>query len=172
MYKTTSDWTRNKKSAAIIYADATGNITEITLARFLADSPENTIEQFQRLKALSDMLFHAEDKSEREQADLETPLEYVSAEYAAPSAEDVVCNADEETCQAYIKRKTKMAALVPHVLDKLTPVQRKRYLLHFGDGLTTRRIAEIDGVSHVAVIDSLAAAQKKIEKFLSKEAQL
>ena len=169
MYKTNTDWTRNKKSAAIIYTDANGDITEITLARFLSDSPENTVEMFHKMKTLSDKLFYGWDRDERAQAEEETPLEYVSEKYATPSAEKLVTDPSE--AEAYINKKTKMTALVPQALDRLTPVQRKRYRLHFEDGLTTRRIAEIDGVSHVAVIDSLAAAQRKIDKFLAKEAR-
>ena len=173
MYKTNTDWTRNKKSAAIIYTNADGNITEITLARFLSDSPENTVEMFNKFKAVSDKLFYEWDREERTQAEEETPLEYVSEKCAVPSAEkSVIDRSEEDEHEAYIKRKEEMTARVPSALDRLTDTQRRRYVLHHHDGLSIRRIAEIEGVFHKAVADSITQAQKKIEKIIAKEAQV
>ena len=87
MYKTNTDWTRNKKSAAIIYTDADGNITEITLTHFISDSPENTAKMFNKIKAVSDNLFYNWDRTERKQAAEETSFEDVSPENTSPSAE-------------------------------------------------------------------------------------
>lgn len=62
------------------------------------------------------------------------------------------------------------------VLDScLTKIQKKRYILSRAKGLSTREIAEKDGVSQRTVQDSLELAERKIkifqenpEKYLSK----
>jgi DNA-directed RNA polymerase specialized sigma24 family protein len=54
-------------------------------------------------------------------------------------------------------------------LAKLTAVQRRRYLLHVVKGLSTRKIAEMEGVEQRSVMDSLEWAEKKIKKFLGSE---
>jgi RNA polymerase sigma factor (sigma-70 family) len=43
-------------------------------------------------------------------------------------------------------------------MDKLSKTQRRRLEMHYFDGLTYRRIAEIENVSHVAVMKSVAQA--------------
>ena len=169
MFKTNTDWTRNKKSAAIIYTDASGEISEITLARFLADSPENTVEMFNKIKEVSDLLFYDWDREERTQATNETQIKYETREFATPSIEDDVFDSEYEAEEEFLKRKEKMTTLAPQILDRLTPTQRRRYLLHYEDGLTVRRIADIDGTSHVAVIHSLGLAQRKIDKSLKNQ---
>ena len=51
-------------------------------------------------------------------------------------------------------------------LMALEPVQRKRMLLSIA-GKSSREIAELEGVSHVAVCKSLKAARKKFEIFIN-----
>jgi len=52
-------------------------------------------------------------------------------------------------------------------LDKLTDVQRKRYLLYYVEELTIRQIADIEGVGHSKIQKSIEGAQKKIKKVLA-----
>lgn len=47
----------------------------------------------------------------------------------------------------------------------LSEVMRKRLILHYEEGLTVKKIAEIEGVSECSVKDSLRLAKKKIKKF-------
>lgn len=49
----------------------------------------------------------------------------------------------------------------------LSEVMKKRLILHY-EGLTVKKIAEIEGVSECSVKDSLWLAKKKIKKFLHK----
>ena len=52
------------------------------------------------------------------------------------------------------------------VLDScLTKIQKKRYILSRAKGLSTREIAEKEGVSQRTVQDSLELAERKIKKF-------
>ena len=48
---------------------------------------------------------------------------------------------------------------------KLTDVQKRRFCLHFFQGLSTRQIAKLEGVHQRAVWDSLMWAEKKLKKF-------
>ena len=50
----------------------------------------------------------------------------------------------------------------------LTETQQKRLKLYYFQGLTYKRIAEIEGCSSSAVVSSISAAIEKIRKILSK----
>lgn len=166
-YNSKTDWSRNKNSAAIIYVSADGSITEITLESFLADSPKNTVEMFQELKALSDELYQAEDNAEGSRAKNELPLYEWSADCATESPESMFVDApDEETVKVYFKRRQQMLNLVPEILDKLTDIQRRRFLLHKVKLLSTRKIAAREGTTQQAISKSIVGAEKKIEKYL------
>lgn len=168
-FNTNTDWSRNKNSAAIVYMGADGSVTEITLESFLADSPNNTAEMFRELKALSDKLYQAEDNAESGRAKRELPLYEWSAECATESPEALLVDRpDEETVQVYLKRRQQMLNLVPEVLDRLTDIQRRRFLLHKVKLLSTHKIAAMEGVAQPTVVESIMGAEKKIEKYLLK----
>ena len=166
-YKTDSDWTRNKNSVSIIYPNADGSFTEITLSQFLEESAENTAEKFYAIKELSDKFFQDEDNAESNRAKNELPLYDWSEKYISETLEEqLIESLEQKNHQAYLKRREQMLALVPDVLDKLTETQRKRFLLHKVKNLTTRKIAEIEKVSQQSVCESINSAEKKIEKYL------
>lgn len=58
--------------------------------------------------------------------------------------------------------------LAKQALSILSDTMRERYISHYYVGLTTKEIAERDGVSEYSIKDSLKLAQKKINKFLKK----
>lgn len=166
-FKTNTDWARNKLSASIIYTNADGSTTEITLEGFLADSPDNTASMFTELKALSDKLFHEEDNAEGNRLKYELPLHSWSEKFASETLESqLIENADDHAAQAYLTRRKQLLQLVPVVLDKLTETQRRRFLLHKVNLLTTRRIAALEGASQQSVSESIRRAEKKIQKYL------
>ena len=168
-YNTDTDWTRNKNSAAIIYSNADDSVTEITLESFLTDSPENTPEMFHQIKGLSDKLYLEEDKAARKRAKYELPLYDWSEEYISePLEEQILSTLDYESKQAEQVRREEMLTLVPLVLNTLTKIQRRRFLCNKVNGVRTREIAAHDGVTHQSVIESIAAAEKKIKIFLLK----
>jgi RNA polymerase sigma factor (sigma-70 family) len=53
-------------------------------------------------------------------------------------------------------------------IEKLSETQRRRLRMRFFDGLTFRRIAEIDSVSHKTVMKSVAQAIEILRKHISK----
>lgn len=165
---TNTDWVHNKHNQAIVYRHADG-MEIITLERFLADSPKNTAEMFVLLKAESDNLYLAEDDAMREQGESELPIYDWSEQCSTPSLEEQIfgdgCAGER---QAYLKRREQLITLLPIVMDKLTPTQLRRLRLHREDGLTTRKIAELEGCTHQSVVECLRAADKKIIKILAK----
>lgn len=172
-YATNTDWTRNKNSTSIIYQSADGSIIEITLDKFLAESPNNTAEMFMQLKKASDKLFQDEDNAGSRRAKMELPLFDWSDKYVSETLEEQFFNThDDKNKRAYQERRKQMLTLVPEVLNRLTETQRRRFLLHKVKKLTTRKIAEIDGVTQQSVFESICGAEKKIEKFLLKYGQV
>lgn len=72
---------------------------------------------------------------------------------------------DGELIQMEEKHKVLEAAERLLHSGKLTEIQCRRFYMYFIKGLSTRRIAEIEGVHQRAVWDSLQWAEKKLKKF-------
>jgi len=164
MFNAKSDWAFNKKDKdAIIYVH-NGEVVRITVETFVRDG--HTAAEYQRFKAESDALFYEEDKLDVTEGRYREPLEGAeqSGKYAAKSPEDMIVeHIDRQIHKAYLET---LKPLAKKALDKLTAIQRRRYLLHVCEGLTTRRIADIEGVAHQSVVESLQAADKKIKKII------
>ena len=163
---TNSDYALNRYSEGIVYRFADG-IVEVTLAGYLAENPGKTEADFCELKALSDGIYHKQDRAYNAQTKKNTPLDNVDEallclELSAEETLFDVLDAVEKQNQ-----RQEQLSLASHVLDKLTDVQRKRYLLHVVDGLTTREIAAKEGVAQQVVNKSILAAKKKIKKVLA-----
>jgi len=158
----TGDYALNKHSGGIVYRFADG-IAEITLADYLAENPGKTESDFRKLKELSDADYLERDRAEFRQTWKDTPLDALAdiEICSMPSPETEVIDVPDEA-----ERETKRAALGMVAWGKLTEIQRRRYLMHHVKGLSTRKIADVERVSHVAVVYSLDAAEKKIKKYL------
>jgi DNA-directed RNA polymerase specialized sigma24 family protein len=162
---TDSDYALNKHSEGIVYRFADGSRFMVMLEDYLAENPDKTEADFAALKALSDEDYHERDKAGYRRTWKDTPLD-ARAETrfcSVPSPEATVIDAPEEA-----ERRRSRAALAKRALEKLTEVQRRRYLLYHIEGLTTRKIANLDKVKHQSVVECLAAAEKKIKKVLGK----
>ena len=64
-------------------------------------------------------------------------------------------------------QQNKRRELGKKALDKLTEVQRRRYVMYHAKGLSTYEIAESEGKNQKTVYESLQSAEKKIQKFLA-----
>ena len=157
------DYALNKHSEGIVYRFADG-IVEVTLTDFLADNPGKTEDDFQKLKELSDADYLERDRSEHRQTWKNTTLDDRTETVciSVPSAETLVVDALEEALQQSSRVETARNAL-----SMLTDIQKRRYLLRVVKRLTTREIAALERVSHVAVVYSLEAAEKRIKKYFS-----
>jgi DNA-directed RNA polymerase specialized sigma24 family protein len=158
-----SDYALNKHSGGIVYRFADG-IVEVTLADYLADNPDKTESDFTALKALSDEDYREQDRIGYRQTWKDVPLDALAETelFAAPSPEAAFIDAPEEA-----ERQRSRAVLAKKAWDKLTEVQRRRYLMCHVEGLTLREIAQIEKTNFKTVYESLSAAEKKIKKILA-----
>ena len=53
-------------------------------------------------------------------------------------------------------------------LRMLTAVQRRRFLLYYGEKMTLEKIAELEGTHFTSVSESIEAIEKKFQKFKCK----
>ena len=161
-----SDYALNKYSGGIVYRFA-DEIVEVTLADFLADNPGKTEADFRALKELSDADYYASDRAENAQTKKNSPFDEMDETLLCgePSPEETLIGEIEEQEEA--ERYQERLNTANRALDKLTDVQRRRYLMYHVDGLTLRQIADVEGVVHTKIQNSIEAAKKKIKKVLA-----
>ena len=151
-----SDYALNKFSEGIVYRFA-DRIVEITLEDYLSENPGKTAEDFMELKALSDEIYHQQVIDENRTSRLDVSINGLEDTEALATA-----SLDVELIHKKDTEKAIEAAR--QLLDSggLTEVQRRRFLLHFFQGLSIRQIAALDEVDYRAVWDSLYWASKKL----------
>ncbi len=158
-----SDYALNKFSEGIVYK-FTDRIVEITLEAYLLENPSKTEQDFWELKALSDEIYHQQVMHENRTSRLDVPINGLedSEQLSLPPTDTVLIHKAEEHRAMSAARQ---------LLDsgQLTDTQRRRFILHFFQGLSTRRIAERERVSHVAVYKSIVLAQEKLKRFFDKQ---
>ena len=171
---------QNKKNKGIVYRFADGTRVEITendynayITAHPARPGAKTPPDFATLKAASDEIYEQEDKSWNVGTKKNLSFDVLSAtgsvyRYGAyePSPETLFFDALDAPDEA--KKQQRRKSVANDALDTLTAIQRRRYILHTANGMTTRRIADDEGVSQRTVMDSIEQAQKKIRKFLAK----
>ncbi|MDD4492790.1 MAG: hypothetical protein PHV32_00320 [Eubacteriales bacterium] len=160
-----SSYALNKFSSGIAYKSVTGDY-EISEEQFLAENPEMTHEDFLFWKNYSDNDYLTELHADTNEQKHTVPLgNIVETELiSTPSVEDeYIRSEDEALCPRTIENAMR-------IFDeaKLTLIQRRRYLQHFSEGLSTRQIAEKEGISQKAIMDSIRLSEKKIKKVLKK----
>ena len=157
-----SNYAINKVRKGIVYRNADGSILELTFEKIAAENPEFTAEDFEKLKKLSDELYHDEEKSDNLQANYVKSLfdeNDVIDTYAVPSCEDAMLNKyDSEYLTARIEK----------ALSSLTQTQRRRVIMAYIQGLSACEIARMEGIRQQSVSESLNAAKKKIQEFFKK----
>lgn len=157
-----SDYALNKFSEGIVYRFA-DRIVEITLKDYLAENPDKTVEDFLELKAMSDEIYHQQVIDENRTSRLDVSIDGMEETEALATA-----SLDVELIHKKDTEKAIKAAR--QLLDSggLTEVQRRRFLLHFFQGLSYRQIASREGVHFTSVHESIEAATAKLQKFFEK----
>ena len=156
-----SEYAINKYSSAIVYLGSKGPY-ELTEAEFLRQNPGMSHEDFLFWKNWSDEdykeVLRAETEDKRHTVSIHE-LEETKA-VCIPSAEDVYVSVTTKTeIRTFNKKDAK------RFLATLTRVQRKRFWMREINGLTYRRIAEIEGGDVYAIEDTFQCIEKKIKKF-------
>ena len=160
---TDSDYAVNKNAEGIVYRFADQTV-EVTLADYLRENPDKTDADFAKLKALSDSDYYEQDRNNLRQTRRNVQLSGLDETdlCSTPSPELEVIERDGQAAKQRKRQELAFAALA-----KLTDVQRRRYLMHHVKGLSTWKIAELEGANQKSVYESLQAAEKKIKKFLA-----
>jgi DNA-directed RNA polymerase specialized sigma24 family protein len=116
------------------------------------------------LKTLSDGDYLARDRGDYRQTWKNVSLHKLGelADRATPTPEDEVIAKPE---QADMRKRR--YALARQALDKLTKIQRRRYVMYHARGISFRKISAEEGVAFQVVARSISGATKKIKKYLS-----
>ncbi len=145
----------NKYSKAIVYRFA-DKVIEVTLEAYLAENPGKTVQNFEELKTLSDEIYFEQDRSENAQTKKNLSIHGIEEtdKLSTLPLED-----------EYIRRQEEQ--LLEDIIDKyLTENQARRIRLCIYQGLSSRKIARLEGLHYRTIQDSLVLAKKKIEKRL------
>ena len=159
------DYVFNKKSDGIVYRSCDGTTVTITKDDYLAENPGLTEADFLELKKFSDEIYEEEDLAESRQTRQNVSMDALgdSVQCASKSAEDVYFDTFDKEEEAELHSQKLETA--EKALDILSDAQRRRYLMYHVDRLTVREIAKTEGISHVAVVDCLDKADKRIKNW-------
>ncbi len=153
-----SDYALNRYSQGIVYKFADG-IVEITLEDYLRDNPDKTEEDFAELKAMSDEIYYQQDRQEYRVSHRNVSISRMEDTLVASAL-----SVDAELIQKAEEKKALEAAIRLLESGKLTDVQKRRFYLHFFQGLSTRQIAKLEGINQKTAWESLMWAEKKLKK--------
>lgn len=155
-----SDYALNKYSEGIVYKFADGKTQTIWLEDYLSANPGKTAEDFAKLKALSDELYHEQVIVEHRTGRLNVTINGLEE-----TEQLATISLDTELIDKADTGKAMKAAKQLLESGKLTEIQRRRFILHYFNGYSVRKIATIEGVHKRAVWDSLQWSAKKLKKF-------
>lgn len=156
----TSDYAVNKDRKGIVYQFADGAEIEISLAEYLQTNPDKTEQDFIELKALSDKIYHEQALEDTRYGKRRQSLGRLegSEQFASQSPDTLLLHNSEKEQALKAARKLLESG-------QLTEVQRRRFILHFFQGMSIRQIARKEAVHKRAVWDSLQWAEKKLKNF-------
>ncbi len=127
---------------------------------YLAENPDKTAEDFLKLKALSDEIYHQQIIVENRTSRLDVSIhaleetEVLSTE--SPDSE-IIHNSDTEQAMEAAQRLLKSG--------ELTEIQQRRFLMHFFKGYSYRKIAAREDVFFTSVAESITDASRKLKKY-------
>ena len=152
-----------QRPRGIVYRFADGSETEISLAEYLQANPDKTEQDFIELKALSDDIYYEqalEDTRYGKQKQSLGKLED-SEQFATPAIDILLIHNSE-------KGQALKAARLLLESGELTEVQRRRFIKHYFEGKSYRKIATRENVHFTSVQESIEAATNKLQKYFKK----
>jgi len=163
-----SDYALNKFSVGIVYRFIDGTIVTVNTADYIADNPGMAEGDFQKIKKDSDRIYLKQAKGENAQTKKNSHFDELDGimPVSAMSPEEMLIGEIEAREEAERLERRKETA--NRALATLTDAQRRRYILHYAEGFTLRKIAGIEGVAFQVIDKSIKAAEKKINSFLAK----
>lgn len=155
-----SNYAINKLRKGIVYRNDDGSILEVTFEKISEGNPTFTQEDFQKLKELSDDLYHEEAKNDCKYYHHNKSAfdENVKQKVICAGLDDeFLMNQDNDVFREKLKNA---------ITTQLTPTQQRRFITYFFEGMTVREIADKENCYHNSVWKSISYARKKIIKFL------
>ena len=155
MFNRKSSYALNKKDPdSIVYMDANDVIIRLTRENFASE------EEFLKWKMWSDESYHIEDKRDVVDGKRLVPIDELSeAALAVPGIDAVM----EYQCKR-LEDRSRAAAMVAQIREKLTETQFRRLWMYYVDGITIDEIGAVEGISHQNISKSIGSALKKIKK--------
>lgn len=155
-----SNYAINKVRKGIVYRNADGSILEVTFEKIAKENPQFTMEDFEKLKMLSDELYHEEAKNDwnyhyhiTNDLDENHSSDWIST----LSLEDEIIGRNDE--------KVFTPKLLVAINTLLTPIQQRRLKMYLFERRTYREIAKSEKTNVRAIWESIELAKKKIKKF-------
>ena len=158
-----SDFALNKTNEeAIVYRFVDGTIVEIKSDDYPAVTDKMKID-FATMKAWSDDDYEDLDNDNYNQTWKNVSFHRLEETDACcvPSAEFEVIEKPEQSAKKKHRHKVAKQAL-----GVLTKTQRRRYIQHHVNGLSTWEIAELENTNQKSVYESIKAAEKKIKEVI------
>lgn len=150
-----SDYAHNKYSENIVYKFADGTV-EITVNQFLEQNPNKTKEDFLKFKKISDELYYQELLKENRETRKNIPF---SDETDLIQDDN---NLQELLCEKETIENLLLAVRVLFKNSYLTEIQKRRFILYYFQGLSTRQIAELENATQHAIMQSISSAKNKL----------
>lgn len=155
MYDNKSHYALNKKDPdALVYTDADRHIIRLTRDDF------DTEADFLKWKAWSDENYHDVENGNHVEANH-------SISYSSIMGRDAAVDGPEIIIEQRIEKQEKeryTAETIVRVKGQLTEKQFQRLWMNCVNGMTTRKIAQLEGKTHQGISKSIRAAKRKILK--------
>jgi len=158
MFDKKSDYALNKRDPdAIVCKSASGVHIRLTREDFASEA------EFLFWKERSDRNYHKQEKADHIQANHSISLESLPEKVTAVVSPELTMIDRQDRLDREQLRQLLLAGLD----SCLTATQRRRLWLSCACGLTVRQIAKIENANFQNVAKSIAAAKKKLKKFLA-----
>lgn len=129
---------------------------------------EISVDEFEKLKEFSDESYHIEEKETKNSYHVKNHISKCPSLIKTKefSIEDYFDNFELSENLALERENNLKIAL--EILESMTEIQRKRFLMHVIEKKSTRKIAEIENVANMVIWRSINASKKKIKKYFEK----
>lgn len=160
-----SDYAANKYSDSIVYKSVTGAY-ELTEEQFLRENPSETPQTYRRWKIWSNHNYLEMLRKDIEERKHTVPWNELEDTL-------LVCAAiSEDESFKEVERQNNPTPTIKEAYDILnsclTEIQKRRFLLFILERKNEREIALLEGVNQSSVSRSLIVAQKRINRYVSK----
>ena len=158
-----SDYAINKNRKGIVYKNADGSILEITFEKIAEGNPGFTREDFLKIKEFSDALYLEQERGDN------VYRKHVKGTYDdVADSKWLATDSFDDKLLELLEDRSVEKVVHQYIDEKLTVIQRRRFLMYL-NGMSTVKIAEIEGCNQNAVWKSIEQSKNKILKFFSKK---